>query len=129
MQYSGLVSQSFSARVVGVSFCEGYPQSILALRDHMTLGENAPIRLMRDRDNPYDLNAVNVICVAAGGRIGRLDKKLAPHIAGRLDAGEHWDGAVTTIMVNEDHPEKPGIIIQCWPSGESLVGKPGRPHL
>jgi len=123
------VADPFVTRVVGVSFCEGYPESLLRARERTGAGEVAPVRLIRDKDNPYDPNAVNVVCVAAGGRIGRIDKKLAPHVAGRIDAGEAWEGEIVTVMVNATHPEKPGVLIQCWPVGGKSSTHPGGPKL
>jgi hypothetical protein len=101
-------------KVVGVTFCEGYPQSILRVEEMLRAAERVPVRLVRDPSNSYDSGAINVVCVAAGGRIGRLSRERAARLAPALDAGEIWNAEVESVLLNTQHPDKPGVLIRCW---------------
>lgn len=104
----------FTSRLVGVTFCEGYPDSLVRLEEFMVRGESAPIRLVRDLGNEFDSNAVSVMCVAAGGMIGRLNRHRAGLIGPRLDAGEQWRGVVEAVLIDPSHTDNPGVIVRSW---------------
>ena len=104
----------FMTRLVGVSFCEGYPANLLRVAEMLARSERVTVELRRDASNPYDANTINVVCVAAGGRIGRVAKERAAYLADDIDRGEEWVGLLETVMVNPDHPDKPGAVIRCW---------------
>jgi hypothetical protein len=107
-------TRGFTTRLVGVSFCEGYPENLLQLRQYLEAGESAPLRLQREPDNPSDSNAINVMCVAAGGLIGRLNRNRASRMAAGLDRGEVWRGEVEVVLVDPSYPDNPGVIVRCW---------------
>jgi len=115
---------SFVTRLVGVSFCEGYPDTLVRLRDAIAAGETASVELLRDANNPVDQNAVNVMCVAAGGRIGRIAKERAKYLAPALDNGESWGGEVETVLLNLDHLDKPGVTVRCYVRSEARDNQP-----
>ena len=104
----------FTTRLVGVTFCEGYPGTLHRLSEAFNAGEPVPIRLTRDMANVHDSNAVSVMCVAAGGKIGHLSRRRAELIAPSLDSGHQWRGVVENVMINPLHQEHPGVIVRCW---------------
>lgn len=89
--------------VVGVTFVEGYPNNILE-----TVA-GTPIRLIRNPDNKYDSNAIEVY--ANGKMLGHLSKEVAAQFAPKLDAGEMFLASVWQIRVSPENPHNPGIDI------------------
>jgi hypothetical protein len=103
----------FESSVVGVTFAPDYPQSVIQLEiDHMMFGdrdERMPALLIRNPDNEYDSNAIEVHSPGAGHIIGHLPKALAMKLAPRLDAGEIWQAEFTEVRVSDEAPDRPGI--------------------
>lgn len=102
----------FTARVVGVSFVEGYPDNLLQIRD--VLDGEAPVSatLVRDPGNRYDGNAVRVE-VEGWGLVGHIDRVLAARLAPEMDAGAKWGARVLAVNVHPDNPRNPGIEVLC----------------
>ena len=116
---------AFSTKVVGVSFTPQYPDNLyeldLAQQQALEAGEPLVVVLRRDPDNAHDPNAIEVHVPALGeewGFIGHLVAPVAARLAPQIDAGERWGGAVTSVKINPDHLDRPGIEIHCGPVHE-----------
>jgi hypothetical protein len=115
----------FSVKVRGVSFTAGYPDNLYALESEVdragVAGEPLVAVLIRNPDNEYDGNAIEVHVPSLGdewGMIGHMMAPLAARLAPELDAGERWQAEVEAVLVNPDHPDRPGISIKCTRVGE-----------
>lgn len=111
-------------RVVGVSFVDGYPANLLALRESAERRwlfsggtfasgggpepEPIPAVLIRNPDNAHDANAVEVH-VPEVGMIGHVPARLAERLAPELDGGVRWQAGVESVNVHPDHLDRPGI--------------------
>ena len=107
----------FAAKVVGVSFVPGYPDNITSLRDladeAARLGERMTAVLIRNPKNEYDSNAIEVHVPALGdnGMIGHVERPLAARMAPEIDQGTRFLAEVVNVLINPDHPDRPGISI------------------
>lgn len=101
-------------QVVGVTFCDGYPDNLHDLHaiiaEHGRPDEGIAAVLIRDPDNAYDPNAVQVH-VPAVGRIGSLPRSLAAKVAPSIDNGGTWLAEVTGVRINPDHDDRPGVDV------------------
>lgn len=120
----------FTAKVVGVSFTDGYPENLSRLGEIADLRwltspgefgrqdrEPEPLAavLVREPDNPHDPNAVAIHIPAAEiGHIGHLPRALAARLAVEMDAGTPWQCEVEQVWLHPDHPDRPGITVACW---------------
>lgn len=86
--------KQFHTKVVGVTF-ENRQDYI----KEMKIGEK--IILERDKNNPYDKNAIKVVN-SKGKQIGFISKDLASKIAGKMDKGVKYRAAVSDITGNKD---------------------------
>ena len=111
----------FTAKVVGVSFLNAYPGNIHRLKDLMenrpvTSGEENPAAvLVRNPDNEYDSNAIEVHVPALGdvdGFIGHIMRPVAARLAPELDDGNRWSAEITECVIHPDHPDRPGIVVR-----------------
>ena len=98
----------FTFRLVGTTFVEGYPAVLDRAIDMLADGP-VPARFDRVHDNPHDANAVAVVCVATGGRIGWLPRHLAERVAPCLDNGGRYHVEITESVVHPDAPHNPGL--------------------
>lgn len=104
--------------VVGVSFTPDYPDNLHAVRESLDWWRDAAGHdyegvsavLIRNPDNPYDSNAVEVH-VPAVGQIGHLNRYDAARLAPLVDAGQQFKCWVRDVRINPDHPDRPGIDI------------------
>lgn len=108
-------SLSFTVRLTGVTFMDGYPDSLHRLAEPAaqahSSGEPIAAILRRQPDNPTDPNAVQVHVPALGGMVGWLPRSIAAQVAPRIDSGERWAASVRGVAINDDHPERPGLQI------------------
>lgn len=74
-------------RLSGVTFVEGYPKSFLAVAGTCSETHPLPAELVRVPDNEFDGNAIAVMCVGMGGRIGWIPKPVAAILAPDMDRG------------------------------------------
>lgn len=107
--------ESFDIPVVGVTFHSTYP--VIAYE----LQELVPIRarLTREKNNPYDSNAILVKIFLedkAGGEklvtLGHVSRHMAKRLAPELDRDPRrrkWKAWVTKIEIHPDNPDNPGI--------------------
>lgn len=110
----------FSTKVVGVSFVPSYPDNLYAL-DRSAIeaerdGEPLVAVLVRNPDNEYDANAIQVHVPALGdewGFIGHLTRPIAARMAPEIDAGLRWGGYVESVLIEPAHLDRPGISIRC----------------
>jgi len=106
-----------TAKVVGVSFTKGYPENLLALKEH-TDGRNLPEEhlacvLVRNPDNVHDANAIQVHSpVPDIGMIGHVNAGMAARLAPELDAGIRWRAELLEVLIHPDHMDRPGITLR-----------------
>lgn len=123
-------------KVVGLTFIEGYPDNLHRLRDidedrqrralmHVSpadefgidsIGlpaEKIPVVLIRNPENEYDENAIEVHLPALGknGMIGHVPRTLAAKLAPSIDRGDKWDAVLTTVLIDPEHEDKPGALV------------------
>ena len=111
--------KQFSAKVVGVTFVPAYPDNLLDLeladsRARLD-GEHLAVVLIRNPDNEYDSNAIEVHVPALGehGMIGHLTRPIAARMAPEMDKGILWSAEVESVLIDPDHLDRPGISIHC----------------
>lgn len=108
----------FKSKVVGVTHAPGYPDNLhsleeLAGRAYVEGGEGLSAILIRNPDNPYDENAIEVHVPALGdtAMIGHLPRDLASKLAPLMDDNMKWAATIENVYINPDHPDRPGISI------------------
>ena len=101
--------------VVGVSFIEDYPTNLHRLAIvHSHRRSEIEVALVRNPDNPYDSNAVEVRYM--GYMTGHLPKDVAAQVAPLLDAGETITAMVFQVRISPDNLNNPGldVLIDGW---------------
>lgn len=83
-------AKTFRSKVKGTSY---YDVDFSVIRDGM------PLALVRDPQNPYDRNAIKVLC--QGHHIGHVAKALAADLAPMIDAGDTASATVLTVTGGE----------------------------
>lgn len=114
------IGGDFYTKVVGVSFVNAYPDNLYALdqaqHEAQQSGEPLSVILVRNPENQYDSNAIEVHIPALGERwamIGHLTRPIAARLAPEMDAGTRWAAAVESVLIAEGHLDNPGISIRC----------------
>lgn len=105
-----MVARRFFVKVRGVSFHPGYPQSLYALRERLAKAEGEA-SLIREPENPHDPNAVAVL--AGGDIIGHVPAGLAERLGPEIDRGTLYRVVSADVLVNPEHEDKPGLLIEC----------------
>lgn len=101
--------------VVGVSFIEDYPTNLHRLAIvHTHRREDIDVALVRNPDNPYDSNAIEVRYM--GYLTGHLPKDVAAKVAPLLDSGEKITATVFQVRISPDNPNNPGldVLLDGW---------------
>jgi len=114
-------------RAVGLTFVNEYPANVDRVAEMVdaakvaTLGwageeeaSDVEVVLIRDPNNEHDANAIEVHVPALGrnrSRIGHMPRSLAERIAPSLDRGDQWDARVASVLVQPEHPDRPGVEI------------------
>lgn len=106
-----MTPDAFTTKVVGVSFCENYPQSIFGLSASVASG-SLGVTLERDKNNAYDENAIKV--KHNGLMLGHIPKFIASVIAGEIDCGKPWLAEIESILVSAENLDQPGLKIRVW---------------
>lgn len=88
-------SRSMETRVVGVTYENR--QDVIA-----SMEENEDILLVREPENPFDLNAISVTR-RNGRQIGYIPRELAACLAERFDAYGHPISAVVTAILGREY--------------------------
>ena len=115
---STTLSRAAVVPVVGVSFTKHYPTNLhvlqLAANGAEVAGEPLPALLIRNPENPYDANAIEVHVPALGdmAMIGHLSREIAQRMAPRIDQGDRYQATVHWVRINPDHPDRPGIDLR-----------------
>lgn len=103
--------------VVGLTFQDGYPGTIHQLRDLTETGflaqdESVAVVLIRDPENQYDPNAVEVHVPVIGAMVGHLSREIAARLAPHLDADVKFNTYVDGVRVDAAHPDNPGLDVR-----------------
>ena len=106
-----MTPDAFTTKVVGVSFCKNYPQSIFGLSASVTTG-SLMVELERDANNIYDSNAIKVN--HNGMMIGHIPKLVASVISQEIDSGKIWLAEIESILVSTENPNQTGIKLRVW---------------
>lgn len=125
-----MLANRFESKVVGVTFVEGYPENLqrLALINPAArvafaaqpefkeiLGEYGPeylpAVLIRNPDNKFDANAIEVH-VPSVGMVGHLPKRLAALLAPEIDDDIKWRSGVVGVYTHPKHPDQPGMSVR-----------------
>jgi hypothetical protein len=95
---------------------DGVFNALAEFEDRGPVSEPLPIVLIRNPDNEYDENAIEVHVPALGrhGMIGHIPRELAERLAPQIDAGEEWAAEIVAVLVSPENPSNPGIEIECW---------------
>lgn len=97
-------------RVVGVTFVDEYPTNLHRLAIvHTHRTEDIELNLVRNPENPYDNNAVEVRHMVY--MLGHLPKEVAARIAPLLDAGQEIIATVFQVLISQENPNQPGLDI------------------
>ncbi len=116
-EYAGIGdADAFHTKLAGVTF-EGR-QEVLA-----AVGEGTPLRLERQRDNPYDANAIAVF-TPDGVQAGFLNRRLAAVLAPAMDAGAEYDVEASGATGGEDGRNlgMNVLVSRRAPEGEASAG-------
>ena len=114
-----LIPSPFEAKVVGVSFVPAYPDNLHDLAANQeraqAVGEPLTVILIRNPDNAYDSNAIEVHIPALGSQafIGHLTRPIALRLAPEIDADVRWAAEIISVLIDPDHMDRPGISIRC----------------
>lgn len=106
----------FTTKVVGVSFCKDYPQSIFSISASVAIGK-VSLELERDLDNEYDSNAIKVN--SQGIMIGYLPMFISRVLAKEIDNGTKWSAEVDSVLVSTENVDQPGLKITVWRNDEN----------
>lgn len=115
---NGMMPDNFLTKVVGVSFCDDYPNNIHALAKN-TDSMTEPCQLVRDKDNEHDENAIRVEINRSV--IGHLPRLIAIILAPKMDRGEQWTACVDSIVISQQNTNKPGLKIKVWRQDDANV--------
>lgn len=114
------IGSPFTTKVVGVSSVPAYPDNLWALdqsaADAERSGEPLRVILVRNPDNEYDSNAIQVHVPALGdewGFIGHLTRPIAARMAPEMDNDIEWEAEIVSVLIDPDHLDRPGISIRC----------------
>jgi len=129
------MSKTVDFRVVGLTFIDGYPENLHRLRDtdeerrakalldgagdfgdftvREEVGEPLPVVLIRNPENEHDENAIEVHVPVLGrvAMIGHVPRTLAAKLAPSLDRGDTWAAALTAVLIDPEHPDRPGALV------------------
>jgi hypothetical protein len=106
----------FTTKVVGVSFCKNYPQSIFSISASVATGK-VNLELERDIYNPHDSNAIMV--KSQGIFIGWLPMFISRVLAKEIDGGTNWSAEVDSVLVSTENVNQPGLKITVWRNNEN----------
>lgn len=118
--HNAQMASPFYTKVVGVSFVPAHPDNLYALdqaqHEALQSGEPLVVVLVRNPDNAYDSNAIEVHVPALGERwamIGHLTRPIAARLAPEIDSGVEWAAGVESVLIHPERLDNPGISIRC----------------
>lgn len=97
----------FTAKVVGMSFVDGYPHNIVALGET----NDRVLDLRHNPSNEFDDNAIEVW--RADSMIGHLPRAAAARVATEIRDGVAWQAQVIEVLIDPNHTDNPGLLIRC----------------
>lgn len=126
--------ETFTVRVVGVSFVDRYPdilwdlerlQLLRWVRDGGALTP-VPCELRRNPGNEVDPNAVEAWAGTDGslGMLGHLQANVVRWLAAVLDRGAWYDAELERVEVNPRYPDRPGITLRLRLRSEPTSDEP-----
>ena len=125
----------FRAPIVGLTFNPDYPECVWAIeRRELNLalarpGARVTLKFVRNPANEHDANAVEVHLqpplFTLRPMLGHLPRGVAARLAPELDKNGDgsWAGEVEKIVINDAHPDRPGLRILAW---RRASGRPSR---
>lgn len=96
-------------RLAGVTFAPGYPRNLADLTERCE-HQPVPVELVREPNNPFDLNAVGVH--VEGRMLGHLPRDIAAIVGPKLDDGQTIAARAIYVAVDLEHRERPGLEIE-----------------
>ncbi len=104
-EYASLVdAESFYTKIVGVSF-EGRQNTVATLKPEEELN------LVRDRENPYDPQAIQVVR-STGEQVGFIRKQIAGVLAPLMDSGVTYKARVMQVTGDAKTSRGANIIVE-----------------
>lgn len=100
-----VLPDTFTAKVVGMSFVDDYPANV------RELAADATLMLRHNPDNEYDDNAIEVL--HDGRMIGHLPRTAAARVATEVRDGTGWCATVAEVLIDPNHTDNPGLLIRC----------------
>lgn len=124
------MARSVEFKIVGLTFVESYPENLHTAEAALSEAETQagwsrldepvalPVALIRNPDNEFDPNAVEVHLPLLGRRrsmVGHVPADLAAKLAPSLDRGDEWEARLVRVLVNPEHPDRPGaaVVMEC----------------
>lgn len=96
--------------VVGLTFVEGYPENILTINKlQQAKTGDIYLQLVRNPENPYDSNAVEVRLNQQ--MLGHLPRDIAARVAPIMDQGYRYIAVIHQVRISSDNPNNPGLDI------------------
>lgn len=123
------MSKVVEFKAVGLTFVGTYPENLQRAHDEIVAREQTvgwafltedapptglPVVLVRNPDNEYDENAVEIHLPFLGrrtGMVGHVPADLAAKLAPSMDRGDEWVARLERVLVNPEHPDRPGALI------------------
>jgi hypothetical protein len=99
-----VLPDTFVAKVVGMSFVDGYPANIRELRNI----DGVTFELRHNPLNEYDSNAIEVRL--ADQMIGHLPRSAAFRV---VQDGNAWSAQLIEVLEHPEHQDNPGLLIRC----------------
>lgn len=106
-----MLASPFEVPVAGVTFSEGYPNSIFKISS-MMIEKDTPLlaQLVREPDNEYDEFAIKV--VVGGSHVGYIPSYLSGKLAYEIDRGTRWAAVVDRIVMSPENQDQPGLRLK-----------------
>jgi hypothetical protein len=99
-----VLPDTFTAKVVGMSFVDEYPANVQQLRN---MGD-VTFELRHNPLNEYDSNAVEVRL--SDQMIGHLPRSAAARV---VQDGNVWVARLVEVLEHPEHGNNPGLLIRC----------------
>jgi len=106
-----MLASPFEVPVTGVTFRDGYPNSIFQISSLM-IEKDTPVLalLQREPENPVDDSAIRV--VVNGNHVGYIPSYIAKKLSEEIDGGISWSAVVDRIIVSPENHNQPGLRLK-----------------
>lgn len=121
------MAKEVEVKVVGLSFRDAYPDNVFEVQrlheaaqargigaDSSPGADHVVVTLRREPTNEHDENAIEVLVPGLGrgkSMIGYIPRDLAARLAPSIDRGDEWSAKVLNVLVQPEHPDRPGVEI------------------